>query len=196
MIKKIIKALKPPDKWKIPVLIAMGIFCGLGIYMLYISKAPSYLSDNPTTCVNCHIMTPQYVTWNHSAHREGSNCNDCHVPHNNVASKYFFKAKDGLRHATIFTLRKEPQVILIKKEGGEAVQRNCIRCHQTLLIDPKVMSRTREYYNFRIERKCWDCHRETPHGRVNSLSSVPYARVPLPGPITPSWLKEIIKRNK
>jgi cytochrome c nitrite reductase small subunit len=196
MIKKIIKVLTPPDIWKIPVIITLGIFCGLGLYALYISRAPSYLSDNPKTCVNCHIMAPQYVTWYHSAHREGSNCNDCHVPHNNVANKYYFKAKDGLRHATIYTLRREPQVILIKEDGREVVQGNCIRCHESLLTDPKVMVRSGEFYNFRTERKCWDCHRETPHGTVSSLSSVPNARVPLPESPVPEWIKEIMKNEK
>ncbi len=196
MIKKIIKVLIPPDNWKIPVIIVLGIFCGLSIYVFYVSKAPSYLSDNPKTCINCHIMTPQYVTWNHSAHREGSHCNDCHVPHNNVVNKYYFKAKDGVRHAAVFTLRREPQVILIKEAGREVVQNNCIRCHKPVLADPYITGINREFYNFRSERKCWDCHRETPHGTVNSLSSVPNARVPLPGSPVPEWIKEIMKNVK
>ena len=32
---------------------------------------------------------------------------DGHVPHDSFIRKYYFKASDGLRHATIFTLRKE-----------------------------------------------------------------------------------------
>ncbi len=196
MIKKIVKVLIPPDNWKIPVIIVLGIFCGLSIYVFYISKAPSYLSDNPKTCINCHIMTPQYVTWNHSAHREGSHCNDCHVPHNNVINKYYFKAKDGVRHAAVFTLRREPQVILIKETGREVVKDNCIRCHKPVLADPYITRINREFYNFRSERKCWDCHRETPHGKVNSLSSVPDAIVPLPGSPVPDWIKEIMKNEK
>ena len=41
-------------------------------------------------------MTPQYATWSHSTHREHAHCNDCHVPHNNILNKYYFKAKDGM----------------------------------------------------------------------------------------------------
>ena len=185
----------PPDQWKFPVLVALGIFTGLGIFMFRISNASSYLGDEPSACTNCHIMAPQYATWAHSSHREKTNCNDCHVPHNNVFNKYFFKAKDGLRHATIFTLRLEPQVIFIKEAGKEVVHRNCIRCHSGLLTDSKLMAYNLNTHNFRMERKCWDCHRETPHGRVNSLSSVPYARVPLPGTTVPSWLNELTKQN-
>lgn len=186
--------LIPPDRWKLPVLIAGGIFTGLFIYAFYISNAPSYLGDKPETCVNCHIMAPQYATWVHSSHREKTTCNDCHVPHNNVLNKYLFKAKDGLRHATIFTLRMEPQVIFIKEAGREQVHKNCIRCHRELLTDSRLMGYNTETQKFRMERKCWECHRETPHGRVNSLSSVPWARVPLPASLTPAWLDNIVKK--
>jgi cytochrome c nitrite reductase small subunit len=110
-----------------------------------------------------------------------------------VFNKYFFKAKDGLRHATIFTLRKEPQVIFIREAGQEVVHKNCIRCHSELLTDSRLMAYNTETDKYRKERKCWECHRETPHGRVNSLSSVPYARVPLPGSLTPDWIKNLTK---
>jgi len=191
----LLKKLIPPDRWKFPVLIISAIFTGLFLFSFYISNAPSYLGDKPETCVNCHIMAPQYATWYHSSHREKTNCNECHVPHNNILNKYYFKAKDGLRHATIFTLRMEPQVIFIKDAGREVVHKNCIRCHAELITDSKLLAYNRETHRFRTERKCWECHRETPHGRVNSLSSVPYARVPLPGSITPGWLKEIIEKS-
>jgi cytochrome c nitrite reductase small subunit len=185
--------LLPPERWKFPVLIITAIFTGLFLYAFYISNAFSYLGDNPETCVNCHVMAPQYATWNHSSHREKTNCNDCHVPHDNVFSKYLFKAKDGLRHATIFTLRREPQVIFIKEAGEKAVHRNCLRCHSTLITDNRLLSYNSNTHEFRMERNCLDCHRETPHGRVNSLSSVPYARVPLPESPVPQWLKNMTK---
>ena len=89
---ELIKKIIPPDRWKMPVILVAGIFTGLGIYSVYVSNAVSYLGDKPETCVNCHIMAPQYATWYHSSHRERTNCNDCHVPHNNVLNKYFFKS--------------------------------------------------------------------------------------------------------
>ena len=190
MKKNYLHTILPRGNWKIPVAFLTGIFIGLLVYVVYISKAHSYLSDDPRACINCHIMSPQYVTWNHSSHRETANCNDCHVPHDNFFRKYFFKAKDGLRHATIFTLRNEPQVIFIKEEGREVVQENCIRCHSNLITDSKLLSKTENYHHARHDRKCWECHRETPHGRVNSLSSAPHARVPLPESPVPDWLKE------
>ncbi|QIA08038.1 cytochrome c nitrite reductase small subunit [Draconibacterium halophilum] len=190
-----LRRLLPPAKWRLPVLIITSIFVGLIIFIFYISKAHSYLSDNPATCTNCHIMAPQYATWNHSSHREVAHCNDCHVPHNNVFNKYYFKAKDGLRHATIFTLRKEPQVIFIHEAGQKVVHNNCIRCHKQQITDPKLASSVHNHTAHMQDRPCWECHREIPHGRVNSLSSVPNARVPLPESPVPDWLESYIKNN-
>lgn len=190
-----LKKLLPPAQWRFPVMIVSSLLFGLVLFTFYISKAHSYLSDNPKTCTNCHIMAPQYATWNHSSHREVANCNDCHVPHNNFLNKYYFKAKDGMRHATIFTLRKEPQVIFIKEAGAEVVHNNCVRCHSKQLKDPKLEASVEAHDAHMTDRKCWECHREVPHGRVNSLSSVPNAQVPLPESPVPGWINEYIKNN-
>jgi cytochrome c nitrite reductase small subunit len=185
----------PPPQWRFPVLILAGIFTGLGLFSVYLGKAHLYLSDRPEACVNCHIMAPQYATWNHSAHREKAHCNDCHVPHNNVFNKYYFKANDGLRHSTLFTLRMERQVIRILEPGAKVVQNNCIRCHEKLLVDPKLEASVAMYRGVREGRRCIECHREVPHGRVNSLSSVPFARVPLLESPVPEWLRSTLKNN-
>jgi len=179
--------LKPPDNWRTPVSLILGILFGLAVYILIVSNSLSYLSDNPKTCINCHIMKPQLATWQHSSHRETAVCNDCHVPHDNILNKYFFKAKDGLRHATIFTMKREPQVIFIKEDGKSVVQDNCIRCH----------SRENEVVNTRIGyadwvlndgKLCWECHSEVPHGSVNSLSAVSYFLEDNSN-IAPNWIK-------
>jgi cytochrome c nitrite reductase small subunit len=149
-------------------------------------------------------MAPQYATWSHSSHRNVANCNDCHVPHNNIFNKYYFKAKDGLRHATIFTMRNEPQVIHILEAGINVVQNNCIRCHEQQMECMKchikvagdgdvdeISMLNGEFPDYHAERLCWDCHRETPHGRVNSISSVPNARVPVPSSPVPEWMKRV-----
>lgn len=192
---KLLKNISPPDKWLFTVIVSSAILLGLFLFLFYISNAPSYLSDNPKTCVNCHIMAPQYATWMHSSHREKANCNDCHVPHNNFLNKYYFKGKDGMRHATIFTLRAEPQVIQIKEEGKHVVQQNCVRCHSELITDTKMNTIHSDFHAHRTEKECWGCHREVPHGRVNSLSSTPNAKIPLPESPVPEWLKKALKET-
>lgn len=188
-----LKKLLPPSKWKVTAAIATGILTSLVLFTLYMSKAHSYLSDRPEVCVNCHIMAPQYATWSRSSHREWANCNDCHVPHNNVFNKYYFKANDGLRHSYLFTLRKERQVIMILEEGAEVVQNNCIRCHEQQIVDPKLEASVEMYREIREGRRCVDCHQEEGgHGDFNSLSSVPFARVPLPPNPVPDWIRKYV----
>lgn len=188
---KLIKNLIPPDNWKLPVSIAMGIFCGLLAYTVYISNAVSYLSDEPKTCINCHIMKPEFATWQHSSHREKAVCNDCHVPQDNIFNKYYFKAKDGLRHATLFTLRQERQVIFIEDAGKSVVQKNCIRCHDDLNKEVKTDISFEEHKKG-DGKLCWDCHKEVPHGSVNSLSSVSFF-IDTDEKRVPDWLEKALK---
>ena len=42
---KDLKKLMPPDRWKLPVLLAGAVFIGLFLYAFRISNAPSFLGD-------------------------------------------------------------------------------------------------------------------------------------------------------
>lgn len=184
-------------RFLIPSLV--GILIGLGGYIFYISKAYSYLSDDPKACVNCHIMEPEYATWMHSSHGRNTVCNDCHVPHDNVFRKYYFKANDGLRHATMFTFRLEPQVIKMHSPGQKVVQENCIRCHSTLVSEVQAGKVTAEMAHADNGRLCWDCHREVPHSRVRGLNAAPHSPVPIISNMpsnTPEWLDNMVKNKE
>jgi cytochrome c nitrite reductase small subunit len=193
-ISKFFDFLTPPRYWQIYVFGLLAVFVGVVAYLFYVSRAHSYLSDNPQTCINCHLMAPQFATWQHSAHREVATCNDCHVPHDNLFNHYLFKAQDGMWHATVFTLRAEPQVIQIKEAGIAVVQENCKRCHTQLNERVGLLQVTREDNLHGEGKLCWDCHREVPHGRVKGLSTTPNARVPTPDSPVPSWLRNLRNR--
>lgn len=184
-------------KWAkslIPIL--LGVIIGLGCYVMYISKAASYLSDDPKACVNCHIMAPEYSTWFHSSHGRNTTCNDCHVPQDNIARKYYFKAMDGVRHASMYALELEPQTIRILPPGQKVVQENCIRCHSDLNEVVKTAQVTALMAHDNNGKLCWDCHRDVPHGNVRGLSSAPNARVPLADTPIPNWLQKFNKVEK
>ena len=195
-MKRLFRLLKPPAQWQLIVIVLTGIIAGTGLLIIRASKAHSYLSDDPETCINCHVMYTQYASWTHSSHREVATCNDCHVPHDNVVRKYFFKAMDGMRHATIFTARLEPQVIQIKNAGANVVQENCIRCHIELVSMVSAVQVTADNHKLGTGARCWDCHRETPHGSVNSLASTPGALVPGLEPVMPEWMMKSLNINK
>jgi cytochrome c nitrite reductase small subunit len=187
-MRNVLRFLVPPDEWTLPVIVVGGIFVGLGLHVLYISNAVSYLSDDPRTCVNCHVMNPQFATWRTGSHGRVATCNDCHVPQDHFVRTYLFKANDGLRHAFMFTFRLEPQVMRIKPAGERAVQENCIRCHADQIHPVSLRAISNRSVADQTDRFCWDCHRETPHGRVNSLASTPHARVPPLRPVVPEWI--------
>ncbi len=193
--------IKPPRVWQPYVAAVLGAIVALGLYLAHTANVGSYLTDDPKACINCHVMTTEYITWNHSSHREVASCNDCHVPQDNIVKKYAFKAKDGLYHASIYTTRTEPQAIIMHEAGQEVVQNNCIRCHFNQVTETKNIAWVDSHLSDRLDRTCWECHRETPHGRVKSLSAVGYHLEPIPIKeqqelFIPQWLEEATEKNK
>ncbi|HMP73713.1 MAG TPA: cytochrome c nitrite reductase small subunit [Kiritimatiellia bacterium] len=180
----------PPPQWRVPVLLVTGVFCGLGLYAARVSNFTSYLSDDPATCVNCHIMAPHYATWSHSSHREHATCNDCHVPQDNIIRHYASKARDGSRHAAVFTLRMEPDIVKMNETARKIVQENCVRCHDYTNERVSAIQVTAHSARMGEGKLCFDCHRDVPHGTVRSAASAPFARVPLPDSPVPQWLQD------
>lgn len=197
LIVEIIEYIRPRGGWKIPAIIIVGSFLGLFIYTFYTSRAYSYLSDDPATCVNCHIMAPYYATWLHSSHGRNTTCNDCHVPQDNIFSHYYFKAKDGLRHSAVFTMRTEPQAMQAIEASSQVIMNNCVRCHEQLNTE-FVKTGRKTFKEMKAENgmACWDCHREVTHTRSRSISSTPNALVPLPEINVPKWLSKITEPKK
>ncbi|TVQ15411.1 MAG: cytochrome c nitrite reductase small subunit [Bacteroidetes bacterium] len=192
IVKRFFHFIKPPQGWKVSVIVLMGILTGLFFLVLHISRATSYLSDDPTACINCHVMYPQYASWTKGSHGQVASCSDCHVPQENFIRQYYFKASDGLRHATFFTMRWEPQTIQIKQAGINVVQDNCIRCHLDLVDMTSLVEMSGKMAARNEGKLCWDCHRETPHGTVKSLSAAPHSLVERLPSAMPDWLNRFL----
>ncbi len=169
-----------PRGWRIATGLAAGAAVGLGLVLVRVSNATSYLSNESETCINCHLMTHAYATWQRGSHGRVAVCNDCHVPHTNPVASWAFKARDGLRHSWVFTIRAEPQVLRLNPAAVPVVQGNCVRCH----ADPMQMVRLAAAE----ERVCWDCHRNV-HGDVQSLSASPHVRRPQLPAAGLEWMK-------
>ncbi|MBN1589429.1 MAG: cytochrome c nitrite reductase small subunit [Pirellulales bacterium] len=153
-------------QWRAVCFAALGAAVGMALFVAYSSRSLSYLGDSPETCVNCHVMGPQYATWQHSSHAAHATCNDCHVPHDSFASQYAYKARDGLWHATVFTMHWEPQVIRLSEKAVPVLEQNCRRCHERVVEDVCLGEQDET-------QPCWDCHRDIPHGTARSLSATP-----------------------
>ncbi len=185
---------------KVGLLVVAGVLCGLGGLFMYLLRAHTYfVGDDPSACVNCHIMTPYYATWSHSSHGRDATCNDCHVPHQNLALKYGFKALDGLKHTAYFVTHAERQAPMAETRTGQVVMDNCIRCH-TQLNQEFVKTGRMSYMQQRAQggKVCWDCHRNVPHRGMNSLMATPNAEfvTPLPPSPVPGWLQGALRANE
>ncbi len=146
------------------------------LYMIYISKAWSYLSKDPKACINCHVMNTQYATWQHSSHARDVTCVECHLPTDNVFNKYMAKGIDGFNHTVAFTFNTYDHAIKISDYGANRVQKNCISCHKSMTST--IGANANKYHNFDDEtvengRKCWSCHQDVPHGKVRGLTTTP-----------------------
>jgi cytochrome c nitrite reductase small subunit len=74
--------------------VVVGIALGVGAYTFVYARGASYLTNDPTACVNCHVMREQLDGWLASSHRAVAVCNDCHAPHD-LVGKYATKAVNG-----------------------------------------------------------------------------------------------------
>ena len=98
------------------------------------------------------------------------------MPHQNLAVYYGFKAVDGLKHTAYFVGHMEHQAIKAETLTGQVVMDNCIRCH-TQLNTEFVKTGRMGYMTQQAQggKVCWDCHRNVPHGGMNSLMATPNA---------------------
>src|SRR3954462_15878941 len=84
--------------------VCIGLALGSGGYAFYYGEGLSYMSSDPKTCVNCHIMRDHYDGWAKSSHHAVAVCNDCHSPHD-LVGKNTTKAENGFLHSKAFTLQ-------------------------------------------------------------------------------------------
>ena len=187
-----------PRPLQVGIYALVGVVLGAAVVLVRIANATSYLSDDPQACINCHVMTDAYATWQRGSHGHVAVCIDCHVPHNSLVAKYAYKAQDGLKHSYVFTMRKEPQVLGLSARAVPVVQANCVHCHRhqvseirgqgsgsdSLTPDPRVPT---------PERHCWDCHQGI-HGKARSLSASPATLRPGLPDAGLDWMKKGDKR--
>ncbi len=148
---------------------------GLFAYVVNAANMVSYLSEDPKVCINCHVMTSHYATWQHSSHRESATCVDCHLPQDSFANKMVAKSLDGTKDFLAMTFGTYENSIKISDATAKKIQANCISCHQELVS--QMIENSKSYQknglSSQVDRNCWDCHRKTPHGSIKSLSSTP-----------------------
>src|SRR5690242_21688768 len=108
-------------RWKLVGCVLAGVVAGLGAYTFWYAEGLSYLSNDPRSCVNCHIMREQYDGWQHASHHAVATCVDCHLPHD-LVGKYLAKAENGFWHSKGFTFQDFHEPIRIHSKNAAILQ--------------------------------------------------------------------------
>ena len=143
--------------------VAVGALIGLGGFTFYYGEGLSYMSADPKACINCHIMQPQYDSWQKASHQTAANCVQCHLPQD-FPYKYISKAENGYNHSRAFTLQDFHEPIMITEKNSIILQNNCIECHAGM-TDNLVHSNT----TGPDAVQCVKCHRTVGHGEPVGL---------------------------
>lgn len=136
---------------------AAGIVGGAAAFTFYYAKGLSYLSNDPKACMNCHVMTEYYDSWQRGSHHRAATCNDCHVPHA-IPEKFIVKGRNGWNHSKAFTLQNYPEPIRITKTNLDDLQHNCIECHANMTGE---IAAHRDVV--KNQARCTECHRSVGH---------------------------------
>ena len=142
-----------------PLVLAMlaGACVGLGLFTFGYAKGGSYLTDNPASCANCHVMNEHYSGWMKGSHRKAAVCNDCHTPPG-FAAKYATKALNGFLHSWAFTTGRFPDRIQITGRNHRVTDAACEKCHAEITAGLRHASAQRG------EISCIKCHAGVGHG--------------------------------
>lgn len=154
----------PARRKSIYVLAAVvGLLLGLGGFTFRYADGLSYLSTDPEACANCHIMRPQFDSWQKASHHAVAVCVDCHLPAD-FLGKYLAKAENGYHHSKGFTLQDFHEPILMKPGSAAILQANCMRCHEDLAHDLLIAATD--------PVACVHCHRTVGHGETTGMGGI------------------------
>jgi cytochrome c nitrite reductase small subunit len=137
----------------------LGSTLGSGAYTVYYGEALAYLSDDPKSCANCHIMRDHYDGWQKASHHAVATCNDCHTPNDSFIAKYLSKAENGIWHSKGFTLQDFHEPIRLRPHNRRILEANCVRCHSGL-----VREITQHHSSHADAVSCVGCHAQVGHG--------------------------------
>ena len=136
----------------------VGVLLGAGAFTFDYAEGTSYFGTNPANCANCHIMQPQYDSWQKASHHTVARCVDCHLPHDFVP-KYLAKAENGFWHSYGFTFQNFHEPIQITPRNRKVLQKNCMTCHADMVHNLVAGSTTDQ-----DAVSCVHCHADVGHG--------------------------------
>ncbi len=138
--------------------VLLGVLGGVGLFTFGYGKGASYLSGDPQSCINCHVMQDNFDSWQHSSHHRVAVCNDCHLPHNPIG-KLVTEADNGFNHSLAFTLDNFRYPIQIKPRNSRVTQGACLHCHESMVHEMLPADPNGEML------ACVHCHADVGHAQ-------------------------------
>jgi cytochrome c nitrite reductase small subunit len=153
--------MKAPRKATMLILataVSLGVLAGIGAFTFGYGGGPSYFSNNPAACANCHIMQGHYDAWQASSHKHVATCNDCHLSHHPIG-QWITKADNGFFHSLAFTTGDFHEPIQIKPRNRRVTQNACLHCHSEFVHSMLPLQSGGDMLN------CVHCHQEVGHSQ-------------------------------
>lgn len=138
--------------------LAFGILGGLGAFTFGYGEGTAYLTNNPASCANCHVMQSHFDSWSKSSHENIATCNDCHLPHD-FLGKWITKADNGFFHSLAFTTNDFHEPIQIKDRNRRVTQGACLHCHSDYVNEMLPAHKGGDMLS------CVHCHTDVGHSQ-------------------------------
>lgn len=138
------------------MILVISAFAGIGLFTFGYGNGVSYLTNNPDSCANCHIMQDHLDAWVKSSHKQVAKCNDCHLPHHPIR-KWVTKGDNGFFHSLAFTTGRFHEPIQIKERNRRVTQEACLYCHADFVHNLLPVEPADDV------PLCVNCHREVGH---------------------------------
>ncbi len=136
--------------------LALALLVGAGLFTFQLAGGASYLREDPSACMNCHIMRDQYAAWQKGPHAAVATCNGCHTG-DGFATHYASKAVNGFAHSFAFTTGRFREPLQIHDFNRRIAEANCRRCHAALADVVDGFAAHRE------AGACLRCHADVGH---------------------------------
>ncbi len=112
--------------------LSAGLLAGVGGFTFIYAKGFSYMTNDPTSCANCHVMQGHLDAWRKGSHHAVATCNDCHTPHDFVG-KWLTKSLNGYHHSLAFTTGNFHEPIQIGPRNERITEQACRYCHADIV---------------------------------------------------------------
>ncbi len=153
---RILGIVVPAGTLSIILMTLVGMCSGIGAFTFGYARGASYLSNDPQSCINCHVMQDHFDSWQKSTHRHVAVCNDCHLPHS-FPGNLITKADNGFFHSLAFTFENFHEPIQIKPRNRRVTQGTCLHCHSDVVHQMLPAESNGEMLS------CIHCHNDVGH---------------------------------